>query len=218
MPKSTSERRPQRRSQETRDRLVDAALREFAERGFDGASTRTIAARAEIAQSAVPYHFNTKEALWRAAADRIFGSFKEQFAGRSSGLAGVDLRTRTRLMLLDYVRFAAAHPELHSFMLQAGTGGGDRLEWLIETHVQPSVDQLRTVFAQLEASSMALPVRPDHLFYMLIGAVATPYALAAEFELTMGEDPFSKSMVEAHAEAVVRLFFPELVSSEEDSA
>lgn len=210
MPSLSPQRREQRRSLETRDRLVEAALHEFAQKGFDGASTRAIATRAGAAQSALPYHFTTKEALWRAAADRIFGLYQGRFEARTAGLEGVDPATRARLLLLDFVRFAAAHPELHRFMLQEGTSATDRLEWLVATHVRPMVQLTRTLFEQLEASNRRLPARPDHLFYMLIGAASTPYALAPEFELTMGEDPFSKSMVDAHAEAVLQLFFPAL--------
>src|SRR5215831_18051772 len=82
-------RAPQQRSVETRDRLVDAALQEFATHGFDGATTREIARRAGVALAALPYHFTTKEALWRAAADRIFALLGDTFRARFTGLAGV---------------------------------------------------------------------------------------------------------------------------------
>ena len=68
-------RRPQQRSVATRERLVEAALAVFASHGFEGATTREIASRAGVALAALPYHFTTKEALWKAAADRIFGSY-----------------------------------------------------------------------------------------------------------------------------------------------
>ena len=108
----------------------------------------------------------------------------------------------------DAVGFAAAHPELHRFMLQEGAGENERLVWLVATHVRPTMQLMHELFAELEASGRTIPARPDHLFYMLIGAASTPYALAPEFELTSGEDPFAKEMVEAHAEAVLQLFFP----------
>ncbi|MDJ0864934.1 MAG: TetR/AcrR family transcriptional regulator [Myxococcota bacterium] len=202
-------RRAQRRSRETRERLVAAALHEFAEKGFGGASTRAIASRAGVAQSAVPYHFQTKEALWQAAADHLFGLLGEQFRARVVGLEGVDQRTRARLLLRDFVLFAAAHPELHRFMLQEGTGPSERLAWLVETHLRPTFDFLLGQLADLETAGGRPPGRPEHLHYMMIGAASTPYALAPEFELLTGEDPFSKAAVDAHVEAVLALFFPE---------
>ena len=202
-------RSPQRRSLETRDRLVEAALQEFAEKGFGGAATRAIAARAGVSQSAVPYHFTTKEALWKAAADRLFGILQEQFQARLVGLEGVDVRTRTRLLLRDLVLFAAAHPELHRFMLQEGTGPSERLAWLVEKHIRPAFALMRGQMAELEAAGEPPLGRPEHIHYMMIGAVSIPYAVAPEFELVTGEDPFSKEMVDAHVESVLALFLPE---------
>ncbi len=214
MPDSRSPRRAQRRSLETRDRLVEAAIREFGEKGFGGASTRAIAARAGIAQSAVPYHFTTKEALWRAAADRLFGLLEERFRARLVGLEGVDVRTRARLLLRDVVRFSAAHPELTGFMLHKGSDSSERLGWLVEKHIRPLFAYTREQIAELDAAGEPLFGRPGHLHYMMLGAASMPYSVAPEFELVTGEDPFSKEIVEAHAEAVLRLFFPELADDE----
>ena len=203
-------RRPQRRSAETRARLVQAALHEFADHGFLGASTRAIANRAKIAQSAVPYHFTTKEALWRAAADSIFGLCQDRFRARISGLEGVDLPTRVRLLIREFVHFAAERPELHRLMMQEGTGLSERLEWLVATHVQPLVDYIRRMVEELKVAGYSVAAEPEHLIYMMIGAASTPYSCAAEFRLTTGKDPFSEEMVEAHAAAVVSLLAPDL--------
>lgn len=46
-----------------RDRIVQAALREFADSGFDGASIRGIAARAGVSPALVQHHFGTKARL-----------------------------------------------------------------------------------------------------------------------------------------------------------
>ena len=131
------ERRPQQRSVDTRERLVDAALAVFGEVGFEGASTREIARRAGVALAALPYHFTTKDALWRAAADRIFGELATRIGRRLDGLDGVDRATQMRLVLRDFVRFSAERPELHRFMMQVAFARSDRLAWLVEKHVRP---------------------------------------------------------------------------------
>lgn len=48
----------------TQIKLIDAAEREFAERGFHGASIRGITARAQVNIAAVNYHFGSKETLF----------------------------------------------------------------------------------------------------------------------------------------------------------
>ncbi len=53
-----------------RERILDAALAAFAERGFDGATTRAIAAAAGVNLGLIPYYFADKQGLWREAVDR----------------------------------------------------------------------------------------------------------------------------------------------------
>jgi AcrR family transcriptional regulator len=59
---------PSRR--DTKERLLDAAERLFAERGFEGASMRAVTRAADTSVSAANYHFGSKEALLRAALVR----------------------------------------------------------------------------------------------------------------------------------------------------
>lgn len=55
----------------TRDALIGAALALFAEKGFEGASTREISARAGANIAAISYHFGGKDGLRLACADLI---------------------------------------------------------------------------------------------------------------------------------------------------
>jgi AcrR family transcriptional regulator len=59
------------RGEETRARIVAAALRLFGERGFEGASTRDIAAAAGVNAPALQYYFDTKEGVYLACVEHI---------------------------------------------------------------------------------------------------------------------------------------------------
>ena len=61
---------PSGRRGDTRERLLDAAERLFAERGFEGASMRALARAAGASLSSTSYHFGTKEALLEAVLRR----------------------------------------------------------------------------------------------------------------------------------------------------
>ena len=50
--------------------ILDAAEQVFGREGFDGASMRTIAELAEVAQALLHYHFKNKEALYEAVFSR----------------------------------------------------------------------------------------------------------------------------------------------------
>lgn len=67
------------RGEETRRRIVAAALRLFAERGYEGASTRDIAAAAGVNAPALQYYFDNKEGVYRACAQSIADGFQVHF-------------------------------------------------------------------------------------------------------------------------------------------
>jgi AcrR family transcriptional regulator len=65
------------RGEETRARIVSAALKMFGELGFEGASTRDIATVAEVNAPALQYYFDNKEGLYRACVEHIVGRLRE---------------------------------------------------------------------------------------------------------------------------------------------
>ncbi|MEM8664056.1 MAG: TetR/AcrR family transcriptional regulator [Pseudomonadota bacterium] len=58
------------RSEDTRGRILDAAEHLFADRGYDGASIRDVAAAAGVQVHAVGYHFGPKDELFDAVVAR----------------------------------------------------------------------------------------------------------------------------------------------------
>lgn len=78
---------------ETKDRIISAAERLFAERGYAGTSLRTVTSEAGVNLAAVHYHFGTKDALLRAVFDRRVGPVNKQRLQRLDELerqAGAD--------------------------------------------------------------------------------------------------------------------------------
>jgi AcrR family transcriptional regulator len=73
---------------ERRDDVLDAALIEFAERGFEGTSTEDIARRAGISQPYLFRLFGTKKDLYIASVTRCFRETLELFQRAAEGLRG----------------------------------------------------------------------------------------------------------------------------------
>ena len=69
---------------QTRAALVHAALKLFGRQGFDGTSTRQIAAEAKANIGSIAYHFGGKEGLRAAAADHIVDTI-QGIAGQALG-------------------------------------------------------------------------------------------------------------------------------------
>jgi AcrR family transcriptional regulator len=73
---------------ERRDDVLDAALLEFADRGYVGASTEDIARRAGISQPYLFRLFGTKKELFKAAAARCLRETLELFQRAAEGKRG----------------------------------------------------------------------------------------------------------------------------------
>jgi TetR/AcrR family transcriptional regulator len=189
----------------TRERIVKAAVEAFAEKGFLGASTREIARRAGINQGLITYHFRSKDDLWRSAADRIFGMLGARLAERLGALQLADPRDRAREAICEYVRFAAAHPELFRLMVDEGKVSDDRMKWLVDTHLKP---RFETISRGLEDAVGIGPSLLPHAFYALTGAASLIFAVAPECRRLTGLDPETEEAVEAHAAFVARLMVP----------
>jgi TetR/AcrR family transcriptional regulator len=192
---------------QTRERILAAALDLFSEHSFEGATTRDIAARAEVTQPLLNYHFSSKDELWRVAVDGLFETLNRALAGREEGLRGVDDLTTMRLLVREFIQFSAHHPQLHRIVTQECKTDSPRMDWLVERHIRPLYDTTTARFARLVEQGAVPPIAPAHLYYILTGAGPTMFVLAPECRRLAGFDPFADDVVEAHADAVVTLLF-----------
>src|SRR5687768_17419424 len=60
-----------------RARIVQAATDEFAARGFKGASMDAIAARTHTTRALINYYFGSKEKLYIAVLEQVYGEIRE---------------------------------------------------------------------------------------------------------------------------------------------
>ena len=81
------------------DELVDALMRVVAGRGLDVVSMRTVAAEAGVSTGAVQNRFATKDALLRAAYERVIDQFAERVAHHAA--LGLTPRAFRRALLLE---------------------------------------------------------------------------------------------------------------------
>lgn len=93
------------RGDQTKQRLLQAALEVFGEFGLHAATTRDIAKRAGQNIAAITYHFHSKEGLYRAVASTI----AEEVAHTYLPL---------RAEIADYLQHSTCTPEQHMVYLQ----------------------------------------------------------------------------------------------------
>lgn len=195
----------QRRPEEVRARILDAALREFARHGFEGTAMQDIAAQAGVALSLVVYHFKSKKQLWRAAV----GAAAEVFHSRIQAMAAAsDLSAteRLRVLLPSLVRLGAELPEFSRIVATEAYSSSDRLLWLVRFG-QGTFDTLLALIAEAQREGGVRPrLAPERLRYAILGITTIP-SMAAEFRHITGRDPTSPVEIESSIEFLNQLVF-----------
>jgi AcrR family transcriptional regulator len=196
-------RQPRTPRGEAKERIVAAAVEAFAEKGFEAASTRDIAQRAGTDQGLVTYHFPSKDLLWRAAADRLFGVLGNRLGDRVASLSHEDPKERVRGAIREYVRWVAEHPEFFRFLVDEGNLSNARTRWLVDTHIKPRFEFMKEAGLARAAGidESAIP----HAFFALSGAAGLIFAVASNCRRLTGLDPRKREAIEAHADFVADL-------------
>lgn len=100
---------------ELRRRLLDAATREFSERGFAGATMAGIGRRAGVTKGGVYFHFGGKEELFFAVLDHWRGRLR-QALDRAAEAPAADSAARLRALLGAFLEFHFRYPEAASLL------------------------------------------------------------------------------------------------------
>src|SRR4030081_1503136 len=138
----------QQRSLERHERILDAATRVFATKGYHGTLVDEIALEAETSKGGVYFHFPNKQAIFLALLDRLADILRERIeaavngqrepVARAEAALKVVLDTfasHRRLARLFMVEALGAGPEFNTRMLQIRASFAD----LIRTHLNAAV-------------------------------------------------------------------------------
>jgi AcrR family transcriptional regulator len=110
----SSDRRKQK-GRASRERILEAAVALFSERGYAATGVHEIARRAGIEKAALYWHFGSKEGLLAAVMDRMDAEFVERIAKKVSQSASSD--ERLDLFVGGLKRLAAERGHLVRLML-----------------------------------------------------------------------------------------------------
>jgi len=101
-----------------RERVIEAAVTEFSERGFEAASVNRMVARLGIAKGSIFKYFGSKQALFRFVFGHAAAEFAASLRQVRDASTGQNFFERIRASLLAGVRFIDAHPRLYRLYLR----------------------------------------------------------------------------------------------------
>ncbi|EKN69259.1 TetR family transcriptional regulator [Neobacillus bataviensis LMG 21833] len=104
--------------QEKQDRIINAAIKEFALKGYDRASTNEIVKEAGISKGLLFHYFGNKRQLFLFLFDYCYEIIAEQFYQKIN-LAEKDFFTRIRQAVMIKMELLTTYPELFKFIEEA---------------------------------------------------------------------------------------------------
>jgi TetR/AcrR family transcriptional regulator len=185
-------RAEQQRAVNTRRAILNAALAEFAEKGFDAASIRVIAERTGLQHPLITYHFRNKDILWRSAAEYAFEQIREEWDKVEETNVGMSPLDRLRAEYRTLFKYTVAFPEFHRFMRQECTTNNPRLKWVAKTAVMPLIDRLLPQIAALQKEGVLPQMEPILFHYMMVSLTAMLSEFGPEIRATsklVADDP-----------------------------
>lgn len=158
------------RAAATRQRILDAALAEFAANGLAGARVDEIAARAGANKRMLYAHFGGKDELWLTVLERAYAAKRAE--ERALDVEGLEPREAMRRLVVFNLRYTAAHPEFVALLNQENIHRAAHLRRSAQVPAMysPLLETLRGVLARGEAEGVfRRGVDPLQLYITIVG-------------------------------------------------
>ncbi|MBK1703485.1 TetR/AcrR family transcriptional regulator [Halochromatium glycolicum] len=153
-------------STNTRERLLQAALEVFAERGYDAATIREICRRADANVAAVHYHFGDKRKLYEAIYGRLFETLRQRRTAFLPSDAPAEQRLRVHIQALFEEIFCCSNDserqvQLSTIYLNEMAHPTEVLDLIVSEHLEPDARELYQIVANLLNTSADDPLTID---------------------------------------------------------
>ena len=160
----------------SRDRLLAAAAREFAARGFAGASVDRIAAAAGLNKAMIYYHFKSKAALYREIIRDMFDAFGRRAADVAA--ASAPPAEKIRAYVDAFAAEAAAHPHFPPIWFREVAEGGAHLDDATVGDMAVIVQSLAAIIQEGVDARQFSPINPLLVHAGIIAPVLFFFATA----------------------------------------
>ncbi len=186
---------PSERSAETRQRILDSALSEFAANGLAGARTESIAASAGVNKALLYYYFDSKEKLYAAALEMIAARIRDNTIAvflRQDASAG----ERVLRSALNHFDRILSQQEFQSLMQQEmmrmHKGESGAMPVLVKKVFEPVLIMYRSMVREGIASGELIDADWMQIQLASLGANVFYFVSSPVWRMVLDTDPLTK--------------------------
>jgi len=181
-------------------------MQRFAERGFEGASLREIAADAQATHGLIRHHFGTKEDLWRAVVDYVVGKFEARHSPLLAKIGEADPVDILKGFVTNYIEVSAEQPGVARIIMNDCSRPGPRLDFLVD-RMLPIHRAIEPVFLAVQERGLLRHHDPDSFFIFLLTLGSFPFALSSFTNEFYRRKIGTKAGIERHIDLVLQALF-----------
>lgn len=203
--------------------ILDAAIKLFGKRGFDGVSLSQIAGEAGSDVGLTRYYFGSKAGLWQAAMTSLAERFSADLV-EACGLQSNPVKTNSQAdtpsdahpsahtvalkkVIRGFVETSARWPQVSRIIVFDGDKSDARGKFIAEQFVAPFFNLLSEFIAGAKSEGALPEVSERTIFFMITHGASFPMALPGLTNALPGGDIKSPRGLKAHADAIVDLIF-----------
>ena len=194
-------------AQQTKERIIQAALQLFAEQGFYDAKLRDIAAVAHTTHSLISHHFGSKDKLWRHVVDLGLEKRAEDLRRvmkKGKNLDTVELFKQT---IISHISFYAEHVEFAKILQLTNCKTGPHFDYVLEK--QQCIHELvEPIFKKMQKKGYFTFFDHDSFTVYMRALAEVPFATTELNSKLLGHDIRSQEGIHLHTERVLAFLFP----------
>jgi TetR/AcrR family transcriptional regulator len=205
MTTAISNRTQTERADQTRARILEAAVREFSASGLAGARTEQIAEAAGVNKALLYYYFSNKLALYDAALESV----ANRVVTSSMAAMGAECSPGERLVQFALNHFDRIHSQrafqslMQQEMIRLHRGEENALASLVDKVFRPTMARVRQVYEEGRNSGELIRVDEAQIMYAALGANVFYFLSAPVMGLLTGTNPFDRSALEFRRQAAI---------------
>ncbi len=197
--KPKPDRQPAGRA-ELEEAILRAAEAEFAEKGYEGATTSAIAARAGLPKANLHYYVATKEALYRRVVAGVLDAWLAEARSFDGGASAADALTR---YIEGKMELARARPLGSRIFAREIMSGAPVVRDFLDTTLIEWVRGRGAIVENWIADGQLRPLDPKVLFFMIWAATQHYADFAAQIAALNGGAPLDDAAFAAAKRQVV---------------